>query len=64
MCTIVTQWGEYKYQRFPMDMCNSHNIFQGKMSELFIGLDTVRVYTDDLLHVTKGSCTEHLTVLK
>ena len=34
------------------------------MSELFIGLDTVHVYMDDLLHVTKGSWTEHLTVLE
>ena len=34
------------------------------MSELFVGLDTVRVYIDDLLHVTKVSWTEHLTVLK
>ena len=34
------------------------------MYELFVGLDTVRVYIDDLFHVTKGSWTEHLTVLK
>ena len=34
------------------------------MSERFVGLDTVRVYIDELLHVTKGSWTEHLTVLE
>ena len=34
------------------------------MSELFIGLETVRVYIDELLHVTKGSWTEHLTFLE
>ena len=34
------------------------------MSELFVGLDTVRVYIDDLLHVTKGSWTEHLSILE
>ena len=34
------------------------------MSELFIGLDTVRVYIDDLFHVIKGSWTEHITVLE
>ena len=33
------------------------------MSELFVVLDTVRVYINDLFHVTKGSWTEHLTVL-
>ena len=45
-------------------MCNSPNIFQEKMSELFVGLDTVRVYIDELLHVTKGSWTKHITFLK
>ena len=34
------------------------------MSELFVGLDTVSVYIDDLLHVTKGSWTEHLSILE
>ena len=34
------------------------------MSELFIGLDTVRVYTDELLHVTKDSWTKHLSILE
>ena len=34
------------------------------MYELFVGLDTVRVYIDDLLHVTKGSWTEHLSILE
>ena len=47
-----------------MGLCNSPNIFQENMSKLFVGLDTVRVYIDDLLHVTKGSWTEHLTVLE
>ena len=47
-----------------MGLCNSPDIFQEKMSELFVVLDTVHVYIDDLLHVTKGSWTEHLTVLE
>ena len=47
-----------------MGLCNSPSIFQEKMSELFIGLDRVSVYIDDLLNVTKGSWTEHLSVLE
>ena len=47
-----------------MGMCNSPDIFQEKMSELFVGLDIVRVYIDDLLHVTKGYWTEHLYILE
>ena len=64
LCTIVTQWGKYEYQRPPMGLCNSPDIFQEKMSELLIGLDTVHVYIGDLLHVTKVSWTEYLTVLE
>ena len=47
-----------------MGLCNSPYIFQENMSELFVVLDTVRVYIDELLHVKKGSWAEHLTVLK
>ena len=47
-----------------MCLCNSTDIFQENMSELFIGLYTVRVYINDLLHVTKGSWIEHTTVLE
>ena len=43
---------------------DSSDIFSWKMSELFVGLDTVRVYSDDLLYVTKGSWTEHLSILE
>ena len=46
--TIVTQWGKYKYQRLPMGLCNSPEIFQENMSEIFVGLDIVRVYIDEL----------------
>ena len=28
LCTIVTPWGKYKYQRLPMGLCNSPDIFQ------------------------------------
>ena len=63
LCTITTQWGKYEYQRLPMGLCNSPDIFQEKMADLLDGLDTVRVYIDDILHVTKGSWEEHLTGL-
>ena len=47
-----------------MGLCNSPDIFQENMSELFVCFDKVRVYIDGLFHVKKGSWTEHLTVLK
>ena len=45
-------------------MCNSPDIFQENMSELFFGLEPMRVYIDDLLHIIKGSWTENITVLE
>ena len=47
-----------------MGLYNSPDIFQEKMSELFVSLDTVRVYIDELLHVKKVFWGEHPTVPK
>ena len=55
LCTIVTKWGKYEYQKLPMGLCNSPDIFQENISVLFVGLETVSAYIDDLLNVTKGS---------
>jgi hypothetical protein len=65
LCTITTQWDKYEYQRLPMGLCNSPDIFQEKMNDLLDGLDTVRVYIDDILHATKeGTWEDHLTRLE
>jgi hypothetical protein len=47
-----------------MGLCNSPDIFQEKMNDLLNGLDTVRAYTDNILHVTKGAWEDHLKGLK
>ena len=64
MCTIVLPFGKYEYQRLPMGLCNSPDIFQEKMNELFEGLDFVRAYIDDLLILTKGTYEDHLEKLE
>jgi hypothetical protein len=66
LCTITTQWGKYEYyQRLPMGLCNSPDIFQEKMNDLLDhGLETVRVDINDILHVTKGTWEDYLTRLK
>ena len=48
LCTIVLPLGKYEYQRLPMGLCNSPDIFQEKMSLLMQGLEYVRAYIDDL----------------
>ena len=62
-CTIVLPFGKYEYQRLPMGLCNSPDIFQEKMSELMSDLEFVRVYIDDLLTLTKGTFEDHLEKL-
>jgi hypothetical protein len=60
LCTIVLPFGKYEYQRLPMGLCNSPDIFQEKMAELFHDWDYVRAYLDDLLITTKGTFEDHM----
>ena len=64
LCTIVLPWGKYEYQRLPMGLCNSPDIFQEKMTSLMAGLEFVRAYIDDLLCITKGNWNDHLEKLE
>ena len=64
LCTIVLPWGKYEYQRLPMGLCNSPDIFQEKMNTLMGDLEYVRAYIDDLLILTKGSFIDHLNKLE
>ena len=63
LCTIVLPWGKYEYQKLPMGLCNSPDIFQEKMSTLMQDLEYVRTYLDDLLCLTKGDWNDHLSKL-
>ena len=64
LCTIVLPFGKYEYQRLPMGLCNSPDIFQEKMSELMEGLEYVRAYIDDVLALTTVSWDDHLEKLE
>ena len=64
ICTIIFPWGKYSYQRLPMGIAGSPDIFQAKMSELMAALEFVRTYLDDLLCITKGSLDDHLDKLR
>ena len=64
LCTLVFPFGKYEMQRLPMGLCNSPDIFQEKMSELFDGLEYVSTYIDDLLILSKGTYEDHLEKLE
>lgn len=63
LCTFVLPWGKYEYQRLPMGLCNSPDIFQEKMSHLMEDFEFVRAYIDDLLILTKTDWHDHLVCL-
>ena len=64
LCTIVLPFGKFEYQKIPMGLCNSPDIFQEKMDELFEGLLFVRAYINDLLCLTSGDFDDHLEKLE
>jgi hypothetical protein len=65
LCTIVMPFGKYEYQYLPMGLCNSPDIFQVHMYEIFSDLEYVHVYIDNLLVVTSCSTfKEHLQKLE
>ena len=64
LCTIVLPWGKYEYQKLPMGLSNSPDVFQECMSDLMVGLEFCRVYIDDLLLINKGSFDEHLECIE
>ena len=46
-----------------MGLCNSPDIFQEKMIELFNGLEYIRTYIDDLLIISNISFDDHIKKL-
>ena len=63
LCTIVLLWGEYKYQKLPMEFCKSPNIFQEIIPKLFEVFDTVRLYINIILVITKHDFEFHIKAL-
>ena len=64
MCTIVTEFGKYRYERLPMGVTCSPDIFQAKIYELLGNIEGTRAYIDDILVIKKGTFQEHLQQLE
>ena len=64
LCTIVLPFGKFEYLKLPMGLCNSPDIFQEKINELFQGFEEVRAYIDDILLITKSDWNDHLIKLE
>jgi transposase InsO family protein len=60
LCTTILPWGKYQYQRLPMGIMNSPDIFQSIMMDVLGDLEYTRTYIDDILVTTSGSFEDHL----
>ena len=63
LCTIVPPWGKYEYQKLPMGVCNSPDIFQENISKLFEVFDMVHAYIDDVIIIANNNFKGHLKFL-
>jgi transposase InsO family protein len=63
LCTTILPWGKYQYERLPMGITNSPDIFQSIMMEVLGDLDYARTYIDDILITSSGSFDDHLAKL-
>ena len=63
-CTIVTEFGKFRYKRLPMGVSCSPDIFQAKINELLGDIEGICAYIDDLLLLSKGTWEDHLERLE
>ena len=63
MCTIITEYGKYRYKHLPMEVACSPDIFQAKIYELLGDIEVNNAYIDDVLVVKKGTFDEYLEQL-
>ena len=64
LCTFILPWVKYKYKCVPMGGCNSPDILQEKMNEIFRGIEFIRAYINGILVITRGDWCDHLDKLE
>ena len=59
-CVISLPWGLYQYNMLPMGILVAADIFQEAMGGLFLDLESVTVYIDDIIILGNSSLVDHL----
>ena len=54
LCAIILPWDKYKYELLTMRVINPMEILQDKTNEMFLGLNLIWAYIDDLSVLTNG----------
>ena len=64
--TIVAEFGEFRYNMVPMELCASGDILQAKVDDISSDIKGVKVYINNILVLGKGGFSqriEHLRVI-
>ena len=64
MTTIVIEFGKFVYNRLPMGMCTSGDIFQAKVDNIFGDIEGVKTYIDDIPVLRRDCFKNHINQLK
>ena len=64
MMTIVTEFGKFRYNRLPIGMCASADIYKSKVDKLLGNIKGVKTYIDDILVLTKDCFKNHMHQLR
>ena len=64
MTMIVTEFVKFKYNRLPMGMCVSVDIFKAKVDELISDIDGAGKFMDDILVLSKEISSKHIEQLR
>ena len=60
---IVTEFGKFRYNHLPMDMCTLVYIFQAKVDKLLGDIEGVKTCIDDILVLIKDCFINHIEQL-
>ena len=60
MTTIVIKFGKFRFNRLPMVMCASVNIFQSKVDELLGDTEAGKMYINDIIVFSKNCFRKHI----
>ena len=57
---MVTEFGKFRYNCLPMDMCDLGDIFQAKVDKVLSDIEVTKMYIDDILVLRKGCFSNHI----
>ena len=60
LTNIITKFGKFRYNRVPMGLCASGEIFQAKSEKILVDIKGVKTYINNIIVIVKGSLYQHI----